>query len=320
VNGWRGVHCTLTHQTVDFYLKQIADWLNQHTQELLVVQISQHGDGSAVWPMSDVELKELFDIFNSTFGSLLIDSVAMPPQSTTVGEYVAAGHRVLLLGQQSHRLDPTGRFILDMKTQYDHLFNEAGVLTPKGYIDWWASKRGSQIRNGNWSDINGGTSMPYTDATYFEEYIESLGHLKSCPKYFKYLDNWCPPTLLDIAGLSNYYVQRAIEAAYLSGEMVPNAFTFDAVDAEGTIRTGHDLIAGGERKAATAAQHTAKYAMTATLALINVPKSANTSWVQSMHALRLKFPLAAWDFELYGRLPMGNYPNASFDQLNNQES
>ena len=51
-----------------------------------------------------------------------------------------------------------------------------------------------------------------TDATYFEQYIEGLGHVKSCPKYFEYLHDWCPPSLLDIAGLSNYYVQRAVEA------------------------------------------------------------------------------------------------------------
>ena len=102
-----------------------------------------------------------------------------------------------------------------------------------------------------------------------------------------------------------------LAAAYLSGETVPNAFCFDAVDAEGTIRVGHDLIAGGQRKASTAAQHTAKYALTATMALINVPKTANTSWVQSMHALRAKFPLQGWDFELYGRMQLGNLPNAS---------
>ena len=48
VNSWHGVHCTLTYQTVDVYLKQMADWLRLHTKEVLVVSISQHGDGSAV--------------------------------------------------------------------------------------------------------------------------------------------------------------------------------------------------------------------------------------------------------------------------------
>ena len=57
-----------------------------------------------------------------------------------------------------------------------------------------------------------------TDASYFEQYIEGLGHVKSCPKYFDYLHDWCPPSLLDIAGLSNYYVQRAVEAGVCAAQ------------------------------------------------------------------------------------------------------
>ena len=54
---------------------------------------------------------------------------------------------------------------------------------------------------------------------------------------------WCPLTLMDCSLLANYYNQQVLEQAYNDPAFtLPNAIYIDAVDVEGGIRTGTELI------------------------------------------------------------------------------
>jgi hypothetical protein len=64
--------------------------------------------------------------------------------------------------------------------------------------------------------------------------------------------NWCPQTLLDIAQLSSYYNQIVLESALTNmnsdkGIAFPNALYLDALDYNGTVRVGTQLLDGSER-------------------------------------------------------------------------
>ena len=81
-------------------------------------------------------------------------------------------------------------------------------------------------------------------------------YLDSCPAGVNIpgVTKWCPSTLLEIAQLSSYYDQVAIEEAFLASFIspdnnfsdspkaaLPNALYLDGLDAGGTIRTGIGL-------------------------------------------------------------------------------
>jgi len=61
------------------------------------------------------------------------------------------------------------------------------------------------------------------------------------------VSSWCPMRLLEISQLTNYYNQRVLDAIYLEGADdpavdFPNAIYIDAIDTEGRIRTGPELL------------------------------------------------------------------------------
>ena len=80
-------------------------------------------------------------------------------------------------------------------------------------------------------------------------------YLDSCPTGINIpgISKWCPSTLLEIAQLSSYYDQVAIEEAFLASFIspdhcsdspkaaFPNALYLDGLDTRGTIRTGIGL-------------------------------------------------------------------------------
>jgi hypothetical protein len=72
------------------------------------------------------------------------------------------------------------------------------------------------------------------------------------------VDHWCPKNLMDISQLSSYYSQIAVEESYQRSftddgnqskvlTAFPNAFYLDALDYDGTLRTGPQLLDGSER-------------------------------------------------------------------------
>ena len=157
----------------------------------------------------------------------------------------------------------------------------------------------------------------------------------------KYLDNcpagvnipgvtkWCPSSLLEIAQLSSYYDQVAIEEAFLASFIspddylsdfpkasLPNALYLDGLDAGGTIRTGTglaDIVPDGDDDT----EHEyRRYAYVDTVVAYNAQlacQSATTSSIISDHGIKCRelrrivaqrrqlFPMQLWDDLEHGR-------------------
>eukprot|EP00299_Pterocystis_sp_00344_P008054 c2896_g1_i1.p1 GENE.c2896_g1_i1~~c2896_g1_i1.p1 ORF type:complete len:276 (-),score=54.65 c2896_g1_i1:97-924(-) len=75
--------------------------------------------------------------------------------------------------------------------------------------------------------------LEYTD-------VDVVSNRKKCAELFNLpnMTRWCPPTLLDVSQLTNYYKQLTIDAAFENGWDFPNAIYIDAIDVDGTIRIG----------------------------------------------------------------------------------
>ena len=148
-----------------------------------------------------------------------------------------------------------------------------------------------------------------------------LGHLffstSKCVKELHIPDmkGWCPPTLMDLSLLANYYSQRTIEAAYEDDDSdFPHAIYIDGIDTDGTIRTGTSPInplSSSRRLATQSADHaTTAYAYAATLVGANLKRlckdpstGATCAPLKDLvEAERAKYPTQRWQDEKYGRL------------------
>lgn len=301
---WKGVHCLVTYNEISVYLRELAEWLAAHPKELIVMVVTKHGNANAEWE-AGLNLQNLLNHFTSALGSLIIKAKDNPPKTTKINTYIQLKQRVLIYMQAASSVEPGGTLMMDAK-QNDHMYAfPDGIIKPEGYVKWLRSY-GDQNKHGQdrWNDVPLFTSSP-TDVAFFVQNI--LGN--PCPVPFDYLDEWCPPTLQDIASLTNYYSQRVLEEWYVKGSRkLPNSIMFDLIDHEGTIRTGHDCISGCERYGDMRLRK-AKYAMTATIALLNVPLTATGPWVDAMKQQRARFPNDSWCYPKYGRCPDGQFPN-----------
>jgi hypothetical protein len=126
--------------------------------------------------------------------------------------------------------------------------------------------------------------------------------------------NWCPPTLLDVAQMENYYKQISLEEALLTpGWEFPNAIYINAIDWEGTIRTGTEVLWGGTREGSDPQHATTAYAYVDSMLLFNVrmackdvTASTTTATVcseleASLEARRAMHPATYWEDAVFGR-------------------
>jgi hypothetical protein len=171
----------------------------------------------------------------------------------------------------------------------------------------------------------------------------------SCAHYINIpgVTHWCPENLLDISQLTSFYNQIAIEEAYrnsyisdgpylIDGERsnatvsrnlskqrkqtqtslaaFPNAFYLDALDYDGTIRTGPQLLDGTERGDMTN-NHTlphkaARYALVDTILAYNARiacrrRTTNSDGCETLmdriHVRRTRYTLKRWEEPALGR-------------------
>lgn len=129
------------------------------------------------------------------------------------------------------------------------------------------------------------------------------------------MKDWCPETLLDVAGLENYYKQITLEEALTTaGWGFPNAIYLNGLDWEGTIRTGNENLLGQTR--GNSSYQNTSYSYVDTMLTYNLnlvcSKSDNKYSEECQYiadillSRRLAHPLQRWDDEQYGRL--SNWP------------
>jgi hypothetical protein len=160
--------------------------------------------------------------------------------------------------------------------------------------------------------------MDATIITYFPWLFNVTHEQELCAAVFHVpgMTSWCPMHLQAMAQLENYYSQLAFENAVSHGYGIPNAIYINAVDYNGTIRTGYTLFG----------QHsypdgwvptpggTNGYCYVATLMLVNQrrgckvnPSSPACAALETtIVGLRKQNPLQRWHDPYHGRL--ANWP------------
>jgi len=148
--------------------------------------------------------------------------------------------------------------------------------------------------------------------------------VRKCTKAFNIpkFQAWCPPTLLDVAALENYYKQITIDQVLSHRELgwsFPNAIYINGVDAGGTIRTGTQVPwrDSARNSNSTKPHSVTKYGYVDSIIAFNLYVACNSSAVRNHAASpaaqkceelqtavelrRKRFPVSLWEDDNFGR-------------------
>jgi hypothetical protein len=265
---WYSIHFMQSRQYVGSYWKEIRAWMDRHPQEIVVLWLSKHGStsdtGNAQYPgVSPGAKRVLWKHFLDIFDGILLDTRESSIHETSVATLVERNHRFVVYASDYEEFTDQSPFALDAQNIQNTWFGGVGAFDEihsyssyKQYLDHGKSN------NNDIQSKKGFTIMAMNmegqgwqlETAAMSRFLPWSTSTNSCAKNVNIpgVTTWCPGTLLDIAQLSAYYIQRVLEEAWQGLESnpeiaFPNAFYLDALDFNGTLRTGTQLLNGQER-------------------------------------------------------------------------
>jgi hypothetical protein len=327
---WYSLHCVESNHPSMTYFREINDFLNVHTSEVVVMWLSKHGSECAVgndaYPNVSIATKQAFwDSIATLYADKIVDFAVTPINSTSLRDMVAANQRVVFYVSDyaeftnsstkaldgcsiDNRLPPcANNNATEAFKQHRDVFKNAQATIDEG-------KKNSKFLL--MSMAGGGPGIAAMFSLRFFK-TEVPGEEAKCASKYSYPGmTWCPPTLLDQSQLENYYAQQTIEETItVPGYRLPNAIYINGVDWDGTIRTGTQVEWGAVRNFHDLEHYKTGYAYVDTFILNNlmiacaneneksVACKAKQEYVQSRRA---KHPLQTWEDAAFGRLV--NFP------------
>lgn len=162
---WYCLHMMKSKKTANTYLNQVRLWLDAHTEEVIVIWLSKHGNncakGSDQYPGVSVDTKMAFwSQIKKTFQGLLLDTKSSPLNSTSLPELVKRNHRVVIYA--SDFVEFTGG-TTTLATDACHIDNRLGMSDVNNLdlrhdlnlFNWMSQRRNGQ---GDWQvsvNVNG---------------------------------------------------------------------------------------------------------------------------------------------------------------------
>jgi len=321
------------------YLGKINDWIRSHPTEIVVLWLSKHGstcdDGQEAYPNTSVETKQAFwKQITTLFDDILVDFSQMKINETPINTMIKSNRRVVIYASDYEEFTGESTLALDGCLIDNQL--GPGVSGEISALAWERElfTNVNQIKSidKNFQGLllmSMATGVPIEQMVlaftirFLREPHNATFEIAECAKAFNLPGlKWCPETLLDIAQLENYYKQisldetiRSAREDVVNGMGFPNAIYINAVDVDGTIRTGTQNLWGAKR-GTDAAHYLTSYAYVDTLVLYNVLVGCKRfsngssgeckSLVDTLDSRRAKHPAVFWDQPELGRLT--NWP------------
>ena len=199
---------------------------------------------------------------------------------------------------------------------YDFVQQSVEILHNASRVRTYA-KRHNKLYREMWAGAD-----PGQDQLWFSFAIENLPffqseNIRDCSAMFHtpLLTKFCPLGLVDIAQLANYYRQAVYDEAIENGWGLPHVLTTNAMDVDGTVRTGVQpmLIYDADKYPAPAdgAHNTTRYAYSASILTVTVRTAcAETAkghslcpvLLKQLSTMRAQYPRQMWTDAVYGRL------------------
>lgn len=350
---WYSLHFLQSNKRMIVYLKEIRDWLLAHPTELVVMWVSKHGSecrtGEGQYPNTPIEEKRRFwtkveSLFeglmlsgsSSTFGK---GKVYARVNETSVVDLVNRNSRAIFYVSDYEEMTGSSEEVLD-GCKIDNLLGPS--VDVEEYAMKWeqhvfmssASQKQSGSKDQKFLLMSLATGVPSAQVevaadvrflhrgdqrSAIEQFaIHKCTNAFNIPKFH----TWCPPTLLDVAALENYYKQITIDQVLSHRELgwaFPNAIYINGVDVGGTIRTGTQVPwRDSARSSNSTKPHlVTKYGYVDSIVAFNIYLACNRSVVRdhaaspaaqkcaelqtAIELRRKKFPVSLWDDDSFGR-------------------
>jgi len=312
------------------YLTQIRTWLDSHPKEIVVIWVSKHGSacstGNDQYPNVPVHVKQAFwQNILSIFSGIVVDVRKTPINTTSIQSLITKNTRVVFYATDYVEFTGSSSLALDGCLVDNQLCAgiDGGIADINCLLQNFQNSvkiRKDDARESRYFLQSMATSGPESVLLYMFllEYadIDDKYFREKCGAGFSNIPgitDWCPNNLLDISQLQNYYNQLLLEFSLQKNYLFPNAIYLDALDIDGTIRTGmkiYEKFSGDHlRESRVNGDHdTVRYAYAYTVILSNLmnvcgsaPSPTCTSWISKLQTLRALYPLQRWDDAPNGR-------------------
>ena len=335
LKDWYSLHMVQSNVPSIDYFKEIRTFIDSHPKEIVVLWVSKHGSQCAVgqdqYPNTTIAQKQQYwnDIM-AVFDGVLVNTAETFVNTTSIKDMVARNHRVLIYATDYIEFTGSSPYALDGCLINNQL--GPGVSDEINAKKWEEQQfsTAKTVKQQNKAEnkfflMSMATGVPVDQmvCAFIQKFLPGKNREANhkCVKAFNIPGfNKCPETLLDIANLENYYKQITLEETY--NNMIknegnwnfPNAIYINAVDFDGTIRTGLEVLWGKNRNPQDTEHATTSYAYADTLIaanLINSCTHANISTndkenceklMTTLNTRRSLYPSKFWDDKEYGRL------------------
>eukprot|EP01006_Ploeotia_vitrea_P058068 TRINITY_DN68733_c0_g1_i1.p1 TRINITY_DN68733_c0_g1~~TRINITY_DN68733_c0_g1_i1.p1 ORF type:complete len:479 (+),score=21.77 TRINITY_DN68733_c0_g1_i1:25-1461(+) len=331
---WYCIHFVQSHKTALTYLKEIKQWVDAHPKEVITLWFSRHGSeckkGNDQYPgVDDKDKQKFWKEVEQLFSGLLLDNRVSSTNKTTLATLIQRNQRVIIYAADYVKFTASSPYALDSCGNFSGIDNQLhGGTGPgnfnsqlNGYANAEKIKQKDQHRNWLYleSTAEGAPKFEIKDAALIEyfPFIDKKKHIEHCAKGFNIpgLTNWCPKILLELSQLCEYYNQRTLEKAYQQVKAgnyswgLPNAIYTDAVDVNGTVRTGLKIVTAEGEETSKNSHDLTRYAYVDTVLAVNVLLACQghegsaqcSSLIKLLDARRAVYPLTLWEQPERGR-------------------
>jgi hypothetical protein len=318
---WYSLHFMQSNKRMLSYFQEIKDWMIKHPTEIVVMWLSKHGNGSAIgedqYPKVSIKTKQKFwKNIESIFNGLLLsgNDSSIPPiriNETTIEHMVKRNARAIFYVTDYDEMTGSSIQALDGKLIDNNL---GPSIDDENNAVLWEQKMFTRSTLQKFKDkkdqklflMSLSTGVPTAQVVAQGE-IRFLHHgnedantidekilMKKCVESFNIPGNkWCPPNLLAIAQLENYYKQMTLEQVFEYKDLgwsFPNAIYINGVDEDGTIRTGTQVMwADDSVKTNDESSHaTTKYSYVDTIVAFNLFLACNDDVIHDYDTIKGK--------------------------------
>lgn len=310
--NWYCLHFMQSYNISLDYLEQVHDFLVSHPTEIIVLLFSWHGNPCNItYPIATQQ--DMLTFWNSVttmFSGMMFDTTKSQMNTTTIRELIKTNQRFIVYAADYETFTNSSAFAMDgclidnvISGNYYDFFANAAQTTAKNKA------------NNMFSLLQMGADVPDGQIKYAAEIIydpfQKDQTAKKCAASFGIpnMTEWCPLTLLAIGQLTNYYSQKSIDLVITEQLGFPNAIYIDALDEQGSIRTGIGLPGVSLNQIHDDDHLNTRFCYVDTILLWNVQKSCALYWLPEcshvqriLENRRMTNPFQVWNDTYHGRL------------------
>lgn len=323
---WMNLHFLQSKHAAQHPLRQIRSWVDAHPTEIVTIWLSRHGathdTGQDQYPDVTLQQKhEFWDMYTAIFDGVMINATETDLGETPLSAMIDRDHRVVTFAADYVQFTRSSVHALDSRRLDNTLlpgvedveftqYLQRDMYRKNEYLRAYARARGhfillSLASSAEEEQILNGIRKQFGMRDANETGCALSFHIPE-------MEDWCPDFCLDTSQLQSYYNQAPMEDAHTySSWGFPNIIYLDAVDVDGTIRTGTQLMFGHRRSDNLEEYLIERYPFVDTLLAYNVGVACGSlaqgnrtrcdETLVLLEERRSRYPMTLWDETKYGR-------------------